>query len=119
MGAKYGRETMEELREPAKKLRSLIPEVYDGFAAMSKAASADGDVSVKHKELIALAIAVVKRCDGCIGSHARSAARAGATEQEVAEALGIAIQMDGGPATVYGPRALDAFIEARDHLKRD
>ena len=65
----------------------------------------------KTKELIALAIAVSKQCDGCIASHARGAARAGATESEVAEALGVTIAMNGGPATVYGARAFAAFRE--------
>jgi AhpD family alkylhydroperoxidase len=71
----------------------------------------DGALGRKEKELIALAIAVVKRCDGCIASHARSAARLGATRHEVAEALGVALLMDGGPATVYGPRAWEAYLD--------
>lgn len=66
------------------------------------------------KELIALAIAVAEECDGCIASHARGAARAGATRQEVAEAIGVTILMTGGPATVYGPRAFAAFEDFLD-----
>ncbi|NCY17891.1 MAG: carboxymuconolactone decarboxylase family protein, partial [Actinobacteria bacterium] len=50
-------------------------------------------------------------CDGCIATHARGAASAGATREEVAEALGVAFLMNGGPGTVYGPRAYDAFVE--------
>jgi AhpD family alkylhydroperoxidase len=61
-----------------------------------------------------LAIAVSKQCDGCIASHARGAAKAGATEAEVAEMLGVTILMNGGPGTVYGPRALAAFKEFAD-----
>ena len=63
------------------------------------------------KELIALMIAVVKRCDGCIASHAKAAAAKGVTKEQVAEAIGVAMLMDGGPATVYGPRAYEAFCE--------
>jgi AhpD family alkylhydroperoxidase len=63
------------------------------------------------KELIALAIAVIKECDGCIAYHASAAARLGATEQEVAEVLGVALLMGGGPASVWGPRAFDAYRE--------
>ncbi|PIE20912.1 MAG: alkylhydroperoxidase [Arachnia propionica] len=111
-----GHGVLQELREPALKLRGLIPEVYSGFASLGKAATAEGELSTKHKELIALSCAVVKHCDGCIASHARGAARAGATEQEVAEALGVTILMEGGPATVYGPRALAAFLEAKEKL---
>ena len=54
---------------------------------------------------------MVKQCDGCIAYHARGAAMRGATRHEVAEALGVALLMDGGTATVYGPRALAAFEE--------
>jgi AhpD family alkylhydroperoxidase len=55
--------------------------------------------------------AVVKRCDGCIASHAKAAARQGATPAEVAEALSVALLMDGGTATAYGPRAWEAYEE--------
>jgi alkylhydroperoxidase/carboxymuconolactone decarboxylase family protein YurZ len=56
---------------------------------------------------------VVERCDGCIASHSEGAARAGASrqEQEAAEAIGVAMLMNGGPATIYGPRAYAAFCE--------
>jgi alkylhydroperoxidase/carboxymuconolactone decarboxylase family protein YurZ len=54
---------------------------------------------------------VTQRCDGCIAYHARAAARAGATPGEVAEMLGVAVLMGGGPASVYAPRAWDAYTE--------
>ena len=107
----YGHAVQEELREPARALRRAIPDVYDGYRHMHAAAYAAGALDEKTKELIALAIAVSKECDGCIASHARGAVRTGATESEVAEALGVAIAMNGGPATVYGPRAFAAFRE--------
>jgi AhpD family alkylhydroperoxidase len=56
-------------------------------------------------------MAVTLRCDGCIATHARGAASAGATREEVAEAIGVTLLMNGGPGTVYGPRAYDAFCE--------
>lgn len=62
-------------------------------------------------ELIALAIAVTRECDGCIAAHARGAAGQGATAQEVAETMGVAILMNGGPGTVWGARAYAAFQE--------
>jgi AhpD family alkylhydroperoxidase len=107
----HGHAVQEELREPARELRRAIPEVYDGYRQMHAAAYAAGSLDQKTKELIALAIAVGKECDGCIASHARGAVRTGATESEVAEALGVAIAMNGGPGTVYGPRAFAAFRE--------
>jgi AhpD family alkylhydroperoxidase len=74
---------------------------------------ADGALSARTKELMALAIAVVEQCDGCIAFHARSAAKAGVTPGEVAEALGVAISMRGGPARTYAPRAWAAYQEFR------
>ncbi|MFZ2503325.1 MAG: carboxymuconolactone decarboxylase family protein [Nocardioides sp.] len=107
----HGSDVLAGLRTPSRDLRRLIPEVYSGFVATSRAAMAPGALDVKTKELIALAIAVSTQCDGCIASHARGAARAGASEQEVAEMLGVALFMNGGPGTVYGPRALAAYQE--------
>jgi AhpD family alkylhydroperoxidase len=88
-----------------------VPDVVSGYAALHRGAMADGALSTKTKELVALAIAVTRECDGCIASHARGAARRGATVQEVAETIGVCILMNGGPGTVFGPRALAAFEE--------
>ena len=60
---------------------------------------------------MALVVGVVKHCDGCVAYHSRAAAAAGATEEEVAEALGVALLMDGGPASVWAPRAFAAYHE--------
>lgn len=105
------REVLTELRAPTKSLRRAIPETWAGFVALHDAAMAEGDVPTRLKEAIALAIAVVKRCDGCIAYHARATAKAGATPDEVAEILGIALLMDGGTASVYAPKAWAAFEE--------
>src|SRR3954453_6838170 len=101
----YGQAVQEALREPSRALRRAIPEVYDGYRQMHAAAYAAGALDQKTKELIALAIAVSTECDGCIASHARGAVRTGATEKEVAEALGVAIAMNGGPGGRFRPRA--------------
>lgn len=102
----------DELREPAKELRTLIPDVMRGYGELHKAVMVDGAVSIAQKELIALAIAMTRECDGCIGAHARAAVRAGVTREQVAETAGVVIMMNGGPGTVWGPRALRAFDEA-------
>ena len=107
----YGKGVQAELRDPALALRKAIPEVYQGFGALHSAAYTDGALDRKTKELIALAIATSQHCDGCMASHARGAAKAGATEAEVAEVLGVCIHMMGGPGTVYAPRAFAAFRE--------
>lgn len=105
---------LNELKPQHRALRQMIPEVYDGFGALSRAALGAGAVDPKIKELIAMVIGVVQGCDGCIASHARGSVRAGATKQEAAEIIGVSIMMHGGPGTIYGARAYDAFCEFAD-----
>jgi AhpD family alkylhydroperoxidase len=100
-----------ELADPGRALKKMIPEVYDGFSAMSRAATAEGTLTAAMKEVIALVMGVAQQCDGCVASHARKAARRGATPEQVAEALGVAIFMMGGPGTVYAAKAWDAYTE--------
>lgn len=103
---------IDELRTPVRDLRRMIPDVYAGFGALHDAAFAAGELDSKTKELMALGIAIVKGCEACIAHHAKAAARLGATEQEVAEVVGVAIVMDGGPAASgHGPKAFAAFRE--------
>ena len=106
-------DTLQELRAPTRSLRHAIPATWAGFTSLHDAAMAEGDVPARLKEATALAISVVKRCDGCIAYHAKAAARAGATPGEVAELLGVALLMDGGTASVYAPRAWEAYAEFR------
>jgi len=85
------------------------PDIMAGFSKMHKAAGSDGVLDAKIKELIALAIGIVVRCDGCIAFHVHDALKAGASEEEIVEAIGVAIMMGGGPAVVYGSAALEAL----------
>ncbi len=110
----HGKAVLHDVVPLGRALREQIPEVYSNYAALSSAAMAEGALAKKTKELIALSISVTRQCDGCIAQHAKGASRAGATRDEVAEALGVAIFMNGGPSTVYGPRAFDAFCEFAD-----
>ena len=107
-------EVQEELAGPYRELRTLLPDVGAGHAALHRASMSDGVLSSKTKELIALAIAITRQCDGCVAAHARGAARRGATVDEVAETVGVTVLMNGGPGTVWGPRALAAFHEFAD-----
>lgn len=93
------------------KLSREIPEAMKGFSALGQGALADGAVSVKNKELIALGIAISSRCEGCIQAHVNKAIEAGATKEEMYEAIGVAILMSGGPGTVYGAMAYDVIDE--------
>ena len=105
---------LNDLNPQHRALRKMIPDVYRGFAEMSNGALSSGALDKKIKELIAMAIGVVAGCDGCIASHAQGAARAGASKEEAAEVIGVSILMHGGPATIYGARAYDAFCEFAD-----
>jgi AhpD family alkylhydroperoxidase len=107
----HAHDVIDDLRSPTRSLRQASPEVWAGFGQLHQAAVADGVLPARIKELMALVIAVVKQCDGCIAYHAKAAALRGATREEVAEALGVALLMDGGTASVYGPRAWAAFEE--------
>ena len=107
----YGTDVREGLRIPARELRHAIPQVYAGYKELHDAALAAGALDVRTKELIALASAVSKECDGCIAAHAHAAVLHGATPAEAAEAIGVTFLMNGGPATVYGARAFAAFQE--------
>jgi AhpD family alkylhydroperoxidase len=92
-------------------LRKEIPEVAKGFSALAIAATSDGALDKKTKELIALAIGVYAKCDGCIGFHVKALIELGATRKEVAEALGMCMYMGGGPVFMYAADALAAFDE--------
>jgi AhpD family alkylhydroperoxidase len=101
----------DELREPAIALREAMGETWSHYSKMSAAAMKDGAIPGRIKSVMALALSVSKQCDGCIASHARAAARKGATPEEVAEGLAVALSMGGGPATTYGARAWEAYNE--------
>jgi len=107
----YGKAVRDELRVPTRELRHAIPQVYAGYKELHDAALGAGVLDVKTKELIALAIAVSKQCDGCIAAHAHAAVQHGASPEEAAEAIGVTFLMNGGPATIYGARAFSAFQE--------
>jgi AhpD family alkylhydroperoxidase len=103
----------DELRQPSLDLHELIPDVMKSYVTMSTAAMAEGELSALTKELLAVVIAITRECDGCIVAHTRGALRAGVTRQQLGEAIGVAIAMNGGPGTVWGPRALRVFDEAQ------
>ena len=90
-------------------LRKGIPDTMKGFSAMAQGATADGALTEKTKELIAMGIAIALRCDGCIGFHAKALIRLGTTRAEFEEMLGVAVYMGGGPSLMYAAQALDAW----------
>jgi len=92
-------------------IAKLSPDTVKGYQTLSGAGEKTGHLDAKTRELISLAVAVTTRCDGCITVHVGQALKHGATREEIAEALGVAIAMNAGAALVYSARAMDA-VEA-------
>lgn len=98
----------QELGAGMEKLGQAIPATMQAFGALHAASCEPGALDTKTKELIALGIAITVRCDGCIAFHVHDAMKAGANKEEIAEAIGMAVLMGGGPSVVYGTQALEA-----------
>lgn len=97
------------MRELIGQLRQEIPDTMDGFSRLHKAAVAEGTISTKHKELIALGIAIGVLCDSCIAIHVHDALQAGASREEIIETIGVAVLMGGGAALMFGCEAYEAL----------
>ena len=92
-------------------MREAAPEAVKAFGALSLAATAPKALDPKTKELMALAISIAIHCEGCVAYHTRAAHKHGATRQELAETVALALYMGGGPAAVYGAQAVRAYDE--------
>ena len=99
----------KDLNQPITATRKGIPGTMEAFSAIAKAATAPGTLDTKTKELIATAISIAVRCDGCIAFHVKAAIRNGVTREELLETIGMAIYMGGGPSMIYGAETLAAF----------
>ena len=99
----------QQLSEGVAGLAKLSPDAVKGYVTLSGASQRTGHIDAKTRELIALAVAISLRCDGCIAVHSAAARKNGATREEVAEALTIAMSINAGAALVYSTRAMDAF----------
>jgi len=96
------------LVEEAKFAGGATGDVWKAYIDLSKAVMKEGALDRKTKELIALGIGIGRLCEGCIMSHVRGALKSGATKEQIAETVGVAIMLSGGPGTVYGAKALAA-----------
>ena len=99
----------KQISDNLRRLRKDIPDTIQAFSTLAQAATRDGALDKKTKELIVLALGAAAHCDGCIGFHAEALVRLGATRQEVEEALGMAVYMGGGPSLMYASEAIGAF----------
>jgi AhpD family alkylhydroperoxidase len=109
MAEKNYPEIVRHLSGVMRDLGKGIPGAWQGFVKLADQAKGKGVLDPKTKELMATAISISLRCDGCIGFHVRGAIHHGATREEMLETIAVAIMMNGGPATVYGAYALEAF----------
>jgi AhpD family alkylhydroperoxidase len=107
-------EYRRHLEGRVRELNQLMPATMGGFSGLHRHAVEEGALGTRVKELMALAISVAARCDGCIAYHVHDALKAGATNEEIIESIGVAIFMGGGPALMYGAEALDALHQFED-----
>lgn len=107
-------EHFKELNTWMETLGLAIPDVMQGFGALHQASIKSGALESKTKELIALGIAITVRCDGCISFHVHDSMQAGASKEEIAETVSVAILMGGGPSVVYGIQAMQALSQFQE-----
>jgi AhpD family alkylhydroperoxidase len=100
-----------EMRQNLRALSGAAPDMLKGFGALSKAVKAPGALDLKTKEFVALGIAIADRCEPCIGFHVEALVNEGATREEIADVLSMAVQMGGGPSLMYSAKALACFDE--------
>ncbi|MDX1930976.1 MAG: carboxymuconolactone decarboxylase family protein [Capsulimonadales bacterium] len=114
-------ENYPELRLLLKKQTNALskkgPATVKAFNGLHEATMGAGALTGKVKELIALGIAIADRCDACISFHVHEALACGATDEEIAECIGVAVLMGGGPSLMYGAKAMDAVRQFRNDGK--
>jgi AhpD family alkylhydroperoxidase len=102
---------IHKLGRSMKELSEISPQTMSGYRALHAAGAQSNCLDAKTRELIALAVAVTTRCDGCIANHTKKAIELGTSREEIAEALGVAVAMNAGAALAYSGRVMDAFTE--------
>lgn len=107
-GANYV-EQLQKFEQSWKELSSDQPAFTTAFWKLRSAVRQPGALDTKTKELIAIAISVARNCDGCLAHHVYDALEAGATREEITDALGVAVLMCGGTGAVYATHALEAL----------
>lgn len=110
-------ELHDHLEKEITNLGNELSGPMSGFARLHRKAVEDGVLTGKTKELIALAISVAIRCEGCVSYHVADAIRAGASRSEMMETVGVAILMGGAPAAVYATYAMDAIDQFLNKIK--
>lgn len=102
-------ELIQYINESLTPFRKSQSQAMQGFGQLAKAAMAEGAISAKNKELIALAIGITQHCSGCVAFHVKALLKLGCTREELEEMLTICVYMGGGPALMYSAEALKAW----------
>jgi AhpD family alkylhydroperoxidase len=102
-------ELIQNINESLTPFRKSQSQAMQGFGQLAKAAMAEGAISAKNKELIALAIGITQHCSGCVAFHVKALLKLGCTREELEEMLNICVYMGGGPALMYSAEALKAW----------
>lgn len=110
MSEKFSQVT-NDLSLQLKKLRQEMPDTMAAFSALAQAATQDGALDKKTKELIALSLGISGHCQGCIGFHVQTLVKLGLKREELMETLAMAVYMGGGPSLMFAAEALEAFEE--------
>ncbi len=100
---------IQNINESLGPFRKSQSDAMKGFAQLAQSSMAEGTISAKHKELMALAIGVSQHCSGCIGFHVKALQKLGATRTELEETLAVCVYMGGGPSLMYAAEALKAW----------
>jgi AhpD family alkylhydroperoxidase len=100
---------LKQITSTIGQIATVSPDIVRGYRAISDAGQKTGKLDAKTRELISLAVAVTRQCDGCITVHTDAALKAGATKEELVEALGVAVAVNAGATLVYSARTLEAF----------
>ena len=105
------KEFLTKFQNDLEKMKSQTNATVSGFAGLFSKTMAEGVLTIKQKELVAMGIAVSKQCEPCIRLHAQKCLDAGATREEILEAAGVAVMMGGGPAYTHIPIVIEALDE--------
>lgn len=100
---------MSGMKKNIRSFNKATPEASAGFSALTKGAKTSDHVDLKTLEFVALGISIADRCEPCIGFHIEALINCGATREEVADVLAMAMQMGGGPSLMYASKALDCW----------
>ena len=106
---------IQNINEGLLPLKKAQPEALQAFGQLARAAMAEGAISAKHKELMALAIGITQHCSGCIGFHVKALHKLQCTRAELDEMLSVCVYMGGGPALMYAAETVKAWEAMAPH----